>query len=60
MKPVYKMPSINEPRGNIFCIMGEVCTLISEEQGTEMTERVQKAKSYEEAKQIIGEYVDVV
>lgn len=54
------MPGIDEPRGNIFCILGEVSKLISKEQFEEMNNRVKQSKSYDEAKQIIGEYVDVV
>lgn len=65
-KPKYKMPLETEPRGNIFCIIGEVYSLLKmngmQSQGNEMKHRIlenHEAKSYEEAKSIIGEYVDV-
>lgn len=65
-KPKYNMPDETEPRGNIFYIIGEVYNLLKmngmQSQGNEMKYRIlenHEAKSYEEAKSIIGEYVDV-
>lgn len=65
-KPKYNMPLENEPRGNIFCIIGEVDKLLKKNgqviKANEMKHRIlenHEAKSYEEAKSIIGEYVDV-
>ena len=65
-KPKYKMPDETEPRGNIFCIIGEVHSLLRKNgqviKANEMRRRIlenHEAKSYEEAKSIIGEYVDV-
>lgn len=63
-KPIYQMPSDNEPRGNIFCIMGEVSKLLRDN-GTpsladEMCNRVKAQHSYEDTKKVIGEYVDVI
>ena len=66
MKIPYEMPSEYEPRGNIFCIIGEVEKLLKKNgeviKANEMKRRIlenHEAKSYEEAKSIIGEYVDV-
>ena len=66
VKVKYKMPSESEPRGNIFCIIGEVDKLLKKNgeviKANEMKRRIlenHEAKSYEEAKSIIGEYVDV-
>lgn len=65
-KPKYKMPSETEPNGNIFYIISEVYNLLKlngmQSQGNQMKYRIlenHEAKSYEEAKSIIGEYVDV-
>lgn len=50
--------------GNIFSIMGRTARALKRdgqyEQATEMTARVAKANSYDEALQIIMEYVDLV
>lgn len=66
VKPKYKMPDETEPRGNIFIILGEVDRLLKKNgqaiKSNEMKRRIlenHEAKSYEEAKSIIGEYVDV-
>lgn len=66
IKPKYKMPDETEPRGNIFIILGEVDRLLKKNgqaiKANEMKRRIlenHEAKSYEEAKSIIGEYVDV-
>ena len=61
-KPYYEFPAENDPRGNIFCILGEVGNLISPEQYKELCDRIMvkhEAHSYEEAKEIIKEYVNV-
>lgn len=65
-KPKYKMPLETEPNGNIFCIISEVYSLLKlngmQSQGNQMKYRIlekHEAKSYDEAKSIIGEYVDV-
>ena len=62
----YKMPLENEPKGNIFNIIGEVDRILKKNgeviKANEMKCRIlenHEAKSYEEAKSIIGEYVDV-
>ena len=49
--------------GNIFCLVGK-CTLALKKAGkndasTEMKNRVFKASSYEEALNILAEYVDI-
>lgn len=66
VKPKYKIPDETEPRGNIFIILGEVDRLLKKNgqaiKANEMKRRIlenHEAKSYEEAKSIIGEYVDV-
>ena len=66
VKPKYKMPNENEPSGNIFYIIGEVDRLLKKNgqviKANELKRRIlqnAEAKSYEEAKSIIGEYVDV-
>ena len=65
-KPKYKMPKETEPKGNIFYIIGDVDKLLKKNgqviKANEMKRRIlenHEAKSYEEAKSIIGEYVDV-
>jgi len=65
-KPKYKMPDETEPRGNIFIILGEVDRLLKRNgnvmEAKELARRIiqnHEANSYEEAKSIIGEYVDV-
>ena len=67
MKPDYCMPSESEPRGNIFCIIGEVEKLLKHnglrQEAEELKTRILQngeAHSYEEAKSIIGEYVNVI
>lgn len=66
-KPVYEMPAENSPRGNIFIILGEVQKILKdhglEKDAETMLWRItqnHEAKSYDEAKNIIGEYVDVI
>ena len=66
VKPKYKMPKETEPKGNIFYIIGDVEKLLKKNgqviKANEMRSRIiekHEAKSYEEAKSIIGEYVDV-
>lgn len=65
-KPKYKMPKETEPKGNIFYIIGDVDKLLKKNgqviKANEMKRRIlenHEAKSYDEAKSIIGEYVDV-
>lgn len=65
-KPKYNMPDETEPKGNIFYIIGDVDKLLKKNgqviKANEMKRRIlenHEAKSYEEAKSIIGEYVDV-
>lgn len=62
----YKMPKETEPNGNIFYIIGDVDKLLKKNgqviKANEMKRRIlenHEANSYEEAKSIIGEYVDV-
>lgn len=66
VKPKYNMPDETEPRGNIFYIIGDVDKLLKKNgqaiKANEMKRRIlenHEAKSYDEAKSIIGEYVDV-
>lgn len=67
MKPSYEMPDEKSPRGNIFVILGEVQKVLNDngkcKQAEEMIWRItqnHEAKSYDEAKKIIGEYVNVI
>ena len=59
-KPVCKLSGQN---GNIFHLMGLASRALKEagqrEEALEMVEQVSKAKSYEEALSILGEYVQV-
>ena len=62
-KPYYEFPAENDPQGNIFCILGEVGNIIEPEKYKELCDRIMtknEAHSYGEAKQIIGEYVNVI
>ena len=64
--PSYTFPDETSPQGNIFFIIAEVEKLLNTyglgDEANEMKRRIlekHEAKSYEEAKSIIGEYVNV-
>ncbi len=66
-KPNYILPSPNEPRGNIFVIIGEVTQLLKQKGKPKLAEELKhriitehQARSYNEAIKIIGEYVNVI
>ena len=61
-KPYYEFPEEHDPRANIFNILSEVGQIIEPEKYKELCERIMEkheAHSYEEAKEIIKEYVNV-
>ena len=61
-KPYYEFPAENDQRANIFNILSEVGQLIQPEQYKELCDRItvkNEAHSYQEAKEIIKEYVNV-
>lgn len=47
------------PDGNIFFIMMKASELLDEDTANEMCNRVVRSGSYEHAKMIVAEYVDV-
>lgn len=66
-KPTYSLPSPNEPRGNIFNIIGEVTQLLKRNNqkklADELVHRIitqHQARNYGEAIKIIKEYVNVI
>lgn len=66
IKPKYQLPDVSDPRGNIFCIIGDVSKILRKNgymiKAQELVRRItinKEAKSYDEAIQIIKEYVDV-
>ena len=62
-KPVVEV-ELAGPSGNIFAVMGNASAKLREvrcgKEAKEMVERVMKAKGYEEALEIIEEYVELV
>lgn len=51
--------SRNGESGNIFFIMGMACTELEEKTAEEMIDRVEASDSYNEALDIIGQYVEL-
>lgn len=51
---------LNGPDGNIYAVIGIVAREIGRKEAQEMQNRVFSSKSYEEALEVINEYVELV
>lgn len=51
---------LNGPDGNIYAVIGIVAREIGRKEAQEMQSRVFSSKSYEEALEVINEYVELV